>query len=273
MENKCILILLDGLNQEIGFEQLGFLNHLVEHGKATRLKGRAETPSNSRPNYEVIHTGVPTFENGITNNHCVQTSKEAHLFSKLKQKGRSTGAAAYYWISELYNHAPFDPLNDRIQLNTSKAIENGIFYSEDHYPDTHLFADGHYIIKRKNPDYMLIHSMNVDYAGHHYGSQSKEYRVAVNQVDTIMASFIPQWLEMGYQIIVMSDHGMDEWGLHGGTLDTHRDIPLFILSPQIKSGFLDRKVSQLEILSILEFLLGLRSDIPFGKELINDSMD
>lgn len=272
MKNKCILVLLDGLNQEIAFEQLGYLNHLVEHGQGTRLKGRAETPSNSRPNYEVIHTGVPTFENEITNNYSVKLSKEDNLFSKVKQAGGKTGAAAYYWMSELYNSAPFNPFTDRIQLGSGKLIDSGIFYSEDTYPDSHLFADGHYIIEKEQPNYMLVHSMNVDFAGHTHGSLSKEYRTAANAVDVIMANFIPKWLKMGYEIIVTSDHGMDEWGLHGGTLDVHRATPLFIFSHQIKAGFLDKEVSQLEISSIIEYLLGLKSSLAFGEEILNDNL-
>ena len=35
-------------------------------------------------------------------------------------------------------------MKDRIQFD--KAIENGIFYWEDHYPDSHLFADANYLL-------------------------------------------------------------------------------------------------------------------------------
>ena len=39
-------------------------------------------------------------------------------------------------------------LTDRYQLgNTAGLIENGIFYSQDDYPDSHLYADGDFLRK------------------------------------------------------------------------------------------------------------------------------
>jgi len=272
MQNKTILILLDGLNQKVGFEQLGYLNHLVEHSQATRLKGCAETPSNSRPNYEIIHTGIPTYKNGITNNYSNQPSKETNIFSIVKENGGKTGAAAYHWFSELYNSSPFNPFTDRMQFNSGKAIDFGIFYYEDHYPDSHLYADANYIISTEQPDYMLVHSMNIDDAGHKHGATSMEYNIAANAADVILASMIPKWRDLGYDIVVTSDHGMDEFGLHGGTLETHRATPLFILSDKIKKGFLDNEVSHLQLSSILLYLLGLKTELTI-KELLYDHLD
>ena len=47
----------------------------------------------------------------------VRLSNQTSLFHLAKSSGKTTAAAAYYWVSELYNHAPFHHFEDRIQLD------------------------------------------------------------------------------------------------------------------------------------------------------------
>src|SRR4051812_33362041 len=122
---KLIMITLDGCRYDIAIQQLGFLNHFVEKKLASRYKVISETPSNSRPLYEVLLTGVPTHENGIYTNYNVQMSKEQSIFSLTKDAGKTTAAAAYNWVSELYNRKPFSMFEDRIQHDEAKAIQHG----------------------------------------------------------------------------------------------------------------------------------------------------
>ena len=67
--------------------------------------------------------------------------------------------------------------------------------------------------------------MNIDAAGHRYTAVSKEYRKAVNQADQLIGLYLHDWLAAGYQVIVTADHGMDEYGLHGGSMAAHREVP------------------------------------------------
>lgn len=258
MQNKnVIMITLDGCRYDVAVQQLGILNHFVEKGLASRYKVLSETPSNSRPLYEVLLTGVPTYENGIYTNYKVRRSKEESLFSLMKEHNRTTAAAAYHWVSELYNSAPYSIFEDRIQHDETKNIQHGIFYSEDTYPDSHLFADAHHLIDTYRPEFMYIHSMNIDDVGHKFNGNSKEYHQAVCRIDTILGVYLPIWLEMGYQIVVTSDHGMDDFGIHGGTLSEHREVPLFIISDQCKRQIGSEVVEQLQVAPLICHLLGI----------------
>lgn len=255
LKNKVILIVLDGCRYDTAMEQMGYLNSLVLHGKAQSRKIIAEMPSNSRPLYEVLLTGTPMHQNGIYSNLTVKRSTQKSLFEMVKESGGKTGAASYYWISELYNRAPYNILTDRFQADDQQLIQRGIFYSEDDYPDSHVFADAHKIIIEFVPDFMLVHTMNIDDAGHKYTSASKEYMAKVNQADTLLAYFTPLWLEHGYQVIVTADHGMDELGMHGGSLPQHREVPFFLLNGD--TALPDEEyIPQLQLLSILTSLLG-----------------
>ncbi len=254
--DKLIVVILDGCRYDTAVAQLGFMNHLVEHEQASLLKVISEMPSNSRPLYEVLMTGVPTYENGIYSNYHARRSKEWSLFELVKQAGGKTGAAAYHWYSELYNQAPYNILVDRIQHQEERLIQHGIFYSEDSYPDSHLFADANYLVNQYQPDFLVVHSMNIDDAGHKFTANSREYTAAVNRADGLLAVCIPEWLQKGYQIVVTADHGMDEHGLHGGSLAAHREVPFYLISNK-REQLKEEPMPQLMAAPLFCWLLGI----------------
>jgi predicted AlkP superfamily pyrophosphatase or phosphodiesterase len=226
--DKLIVVVLDGLRYDSARKYLGYMEHLVEQGEVTCYQVRSELPSLSRPLYEVLLTGTPVAKNGITANHIVRLSREESVFHIATKAGLRTAAAAYHWVSELYNSAPFHLISDRHQHDESKPIQHGVFYFEDHYPDSHLFVDAEYLRIAYDPHFLYIHSMNIDDAGHKYGGESKQYEASVRAADGMLATLIPTWLSKGYRIIVTSDHGMNTIGQHGGTEPEERHVPLYI---------------------------------------------
>ena len=184
-----------------------------------------------------------------------------------KNAGLTTGGAVYFWVSELYNKAPFNRHTDRIRFGREDGglIDYGMFYWEDTYPDSHLFQDGEFIRKTYMPDFMMYHPMNTDPAGHNFGADSKEYAWKVADAGCYIADPIQGWLQDGYQVVVTADHGMDRRGIHCGTEDLQREVPLYICSPSVEKGrFEQESISQLNIAPLLCKLLG----IPKGKAMI-----
>jgi predicted AlkP superfamily pyrophosphatase or phosphodiesterase len=242
---KVIMVVLDGLRYDVAKASMGYLNHLLEVSKAACYKVKSELPSLSRPLYEVLLTGTPSSINGITGNQTVRLSNQKSIFHLAKEQGLITAAAAYYWVSELYNRAPFDRIEDREQHDINKAIQHGKFYFDDTYPDTHLFADAEVLRRQCDPDFLYIHPMGIDDTGHRYGGSSKEYRGKAMEADSILASLLPLWMEQGYEIVITSDHGMSDEGQHGGITAEEREVPLFIISPSIEPGIYDDILPQL----------------------------
>ncbi len=258
MSNKLIVVMVDGLRDDLARDNLGYIEHLVDSGLAARTAVRSELPSLSRPLYEVLLTGTPSSKNGITANSSVRLSKQESLFHLTKQNGLVNATASYYWVSELYHRAPFDFMQDREQRDMENPIQYGKFYWEDDYPDSHLLMDGEILRQQVNPDFLYIHSMNVDDIGHKFGSDSKEYRSRILRVDNYLSELIPVWRENGYQIVITADHGMSEWGLHGGTTDGERMVPLYIISEKMKKCRFDNVMPQLLFAPLMCHLM----DIP-----------
>lgn len=257
MSNKVIVVVVDGMRYDKAYDALGYLQHLVEIKQAALYKVKSELPSLSRPLYEVLLTGTPASTNGITTNQTVRLSKQKSLFHLTKEHGLRNAAAVYYWVSELYNRAPFDFVEDRFQMDETKPIQYGIFYWEDDYPDSHLMVDAEYLRRKYLPDFLYIHPMGVDLKGEQFGAESKEYREQILKVGSLLAQIVPIWRQEGYQILITSDHGMSETGNHGGTTSCERDVPLFVISEKIEAGVYDEVIPQLAFAPIVCQLLGI----------------
>jgi predicted AlkP superfamily pyrophosphatase or phosphodiesterase len=205
---RVILVVSDALRDDTAAHQMGYLQHLVEAGRATRFTVVAELPTMSRPLYETLHTGVPVSVHGVTNNRVVRRSTMPNVFGEAVRRGKTTGASAYWWFSELYNKVPYDPVGDREVDDPSLAIQHGRFYTEDNMPDREVFAAGATVVRKFEPDYVLIHPMGMDYLGEAHGADSPQYRNNAIFQDMILADLMPGWLESGYHVLVTADHGI-----------------------------------------------------------------
>lgn len=255
---KVALVLCDALRDDIAAEKMGFLEHLIETGQGTRFSVRGELPTLSRPMYETVHTGLPVTQHGIYSNQLVRRSTVPNVFEIAVLNGRTTAAAAHFWFSELYNRAPFDPIDDREVDDPSLPIQHGRFYLEDSFPDQDLFLAAASLVRKFSPDYLLVHPMGLDFIGDSVGSATPEYRNHAIVQDIILANLVPEWLQRGYTVLVSGDHGMSDDHSHGGTTPDVRRVPLYVLPPAGGgAGDTRQTVSQLQLAPTILTLLGL----------------
>jgi predicted AlkP superfamily pyrophosphatase or phosphodiesterase len=255
MNNKVIFVVLDGLNYQVAQNSMGYLSALIANHQATRYQVSCELPSLSRPLYECLLTGEPPAKSGIVNNQIVRLSQHSSVFSLAQAAGLTTAAAAYHWVSELYNISPYNLVRDRITNDKNLAIQHGIFYHLDHYPDEILFADAEYLRQQYQPDFLLIHPMNIDDAGHKFGLDSSAYRNSARDADIILSNYLPSWMALGYQIVITSDHGMSIDKNHGGSSKDECTVPLYLIGEQFSHR--ETTVKQIEICGLLCQLLGI----------------
>lgn len=261
---KVVLVLSDALRDDIAAQRMGYLEHLVEARLATRYTVRGELPTLSRPMYETVHTGLPAHEHGVVSNQIVRRSTVPNVFQAARDAGRTTAAAAYFWFSELYNRAPYSPLDDAEVDDEGLLIQHGRFYMEDDYPDKALFVTAGSLVRKYSPDYLLVHPMGMDYLGEKHGADSMEYRNNAIRQDMILANLIPEWLQRGYAVLVTGDHGISSDRSHGGTTDDVRLVPLYVILPHgTGKGNTRATVSQLQIAPTLLRLL----DVPIPSSM------
>jgi predicted AlkP superfamily pyrophosphatase or phosphodiesterase len=255
---KVIMVLSDALRYDTAVAGMGYLGHLVETKKASLYKVIGELPSMSRPMYETTHTGTAVSEHGVISNGVVRRSHMPNIFQSAVEAGKTTAAAAYYWFSELYNRAPYDPIDDREVDDESLLIQHGRFYTRDEYPDYELFNTAGMLVRKFSPDYLLVHPMGMDYQGETFGANSAQYRNQAIFQDMWLSTLIKEWTELGYTTLVTGDHGINDDKLHGGTTADVRDVPLFLIRPDVAGrGDTGEVVSQLQIAPTVCKLLGV----------------
>ena len=259
--SKVVLVICDGLGYRQARDWLGYLEGLVEAGSASVWKARTQLPSNSRPNYEALHTGLAPADHGIVANemHGIG-SASPHVFGIVSGAGLTTGAVAYHWFSELYNTGrTFDPMIDVECDDPGLPIQHGRFYFTDDHPDEHVFATAMRLTAVHQPDYLLVHPMGVDAVGHALGRPDPAYRLQVKKQDVLLSLAIPIWRAGGYSVIVTADHGHDHLQQHGGTTADERDVPIYLVdgSPGRQHS---EEVSTLSVAPTVLTLLGL--DVP-----------
>ena len=194
MSNKVILIVLEGLAYDTAEQCMGFVQALKEQGQTTLYKLQCELPSMSRPLYETILTGVTPALSGIVHNQVTRNSHQQSVFSLARQAGLTTAAAAFHWFSELYNRSPYEPIRDRHTVDTEQLIQYGSFYHDGNYPDSHLYLDAELLRRQHDPDFLLIHPMSIDEAGHHSGLDSAHYRNTARHSDKELSKYLPAWI-------------------------------------------------------------------------------
>lgn len=258
--NKVIFVMIDAQCYEHAALRAGFLEHLVAEGRAAKYRMISGLPSLSRPMYETLMTGLPACEHGIYVNKTIRPSRCENVFSLTRKNGLVNAAAAYSWFAELYGGCcPYDMYRDRFLPDGSGEICHGIFYSNDDYPDDHVYADAEFLRTTYHPDFLLIHPMGVDRKGHlSFSSASREYHRAVENTFEQITFLLDRWHKDGYDVVVTGDHGMDTYGMHGGDEPIQREVPLYIFSDAVAPGnYTDHTIPNLNIAPLLCRLLGI----------------
>lgn len=235
MANKVIMVVVDGLAYQTAVDQCGFLESLVEGGKARRWKMRCTLPTLSAPIYETLHTGTVPHEHGITSNDNLRLSTSNHVFGEVRKAGKTTGAVANAYFSVLYNQEPYVHRRDMEVNDESLTIQHGRFYDDKNHSsyniglpsDIDLFNMVNLVTDRYSPDYLLYHNCSCDSIGHVFGCDSPQYKKSAWMIDDQFAQNLQEWVADGYRVFITADHGFTNFGHHGGTTDDVRYVAFY----------------------------------------------
>ncbi|MBV8471283.1 MAG: alkaline phosphatase family protein [Burkholderiaceae bacterium] len=224
-QHKLVLLLPDGLRDDTARGYMGYLQAMLEAGRASWSTLSCELPSLSRPLYATLITGQRPLDHGIISNAQPGQRVAATLFDCLDENGLRSAVAAYHWFYELLAGEVFEPLRHRHAL-PGRGVVGASWYFEDEYPDSHLLADAEHLRALHQPDFLLVHPMGPDHAGHQHGGESTAYALSARKLDMLLAHAVPAWHAQGYDVLLTSDHGMHADRMHGGPLREEREVPL-----------------------------------------------
>jgi predicted AlkP superfamily pyrophosphatase or phosphodiesterase len=240
MDNKLLLIILDGVPWRNFRRLFGNLEGWVDSGEARVWKHRAVLPSISASCYASIHTGVSPQVHGCTGNGNVFRLSQPDVFSQVRAGGGITGGVAHSFWSEFFNRHPFNHVRDvEYDEPDSNTINHGRFHTMAGYghdnqmtpSDADLFAKLTNLSQRFGLNYGMLHTCTLDCMGHRFFHESNQMDRACFVMDEMLAPYIPKWRAAGYEVIVTADHGQDERGHHGGRSELQQDTALYYFGP------------------------------------------
>jgi predicted AlkP superfamily pyrophosphatase or phosphodiesterase len=240
MNNKLLLIILDGVPWRNWRSLFGNLEGWVDSGDAQMWKMRSVLPSISASCYASIHTGVAPAVHGSTGNANVFRIDMPDIFSQVRLAGGTTGAVTHSYWSEFFNRAPFDPVRDiEYDEPESTSINHGRFHTMSGYghnnqmtpSDADLFATLTMLSERFDLNYGVLHTCTLDSMGHRFTHECTPMDHACFVMDEMLAPYITRWRDAGYEVIVTADHGQNERGHHGGRGETQQDVALYYFGP------------------------------------------
>ncbi len=240
MDNKLLLIILDGVPWRDWTRLFGNLEGWVASGHAQRWRMRSVLPSISASCYASIHTGVSPQEHGVTGNSNVFKLDHPDIFSEVRKAGGVTGAVTHSFWSEFFNRHPFDFIRDiEYDEPESNSINHGRFHtmtgaghgSTMTPSDVDLFATLTNLCHRFDLDYGILHTCTLDSLGHKFGHDCTGFDSACFVMEEMLSPFIPKWIDAGYEVIVTADHGQTDRGHHGGHEDLQQDFGLYYFGP------------------------------------------
>ncbi|WP_083099580.1 alkaline phosphatase family protein [Pseudophaeobacter leonis] len=236
MDNKVLLIILDGVPWRNFRRLFGNLEGWVDSGDARVWKLRAVLPSISASCYASIHTGVAPAEHGCTGNGNVFKLSHKDVFSQVREGGGTTAAVAHSFWSQFFNRHPFDYVRDiEYDEPDSSSINHGRFHTMTGYgqanqmtpSDVDLFGTLTNLCLRFGVNYGMLHTCTLDSMGHRFFHDCQEMDHACFVMDEMLAPFITQGRKLGYEVIVTADHGQDERGHHGGRSPLQQETALY----------------------------------------------
>lgn len=259
MAEHVYLILVDGLRADT-LERMPYTRSLADQGSVGLFTVPA--PTFSRPAYTRIITGACSSINGISSNNQEKKLFAPTLFGLAQGEGLKTGLSAYRWYYDLLFGPPYRTgEEDENRLIRERApLQYGYFYDDfnGNYDDAEIFARGIETMTLDNPNFLLVHTMEVDEMGHRHGGVSPEYLEAALLNDRCIEEFVRQIPSPEESVIIITgDHGHIDSGGHGGLEKEAVEIEVVFYGKGVAPGRLPDGYTQLDLAPTIAALLGL----------------
>lgn len=243
---NIILIVLDGATREYLYDER-IAENIVKRWRKNGIRytrASCMLPTVSAPNYFSLISGAPPFIHGVINNsrRFPRYQKIGTVFDHLNAHGISSAVIGFNWYKDMLGgKTAYYPVECCEKSDSPEVIQSAMR-----------------LIESGLPSFTLIHFLAPDNAAHQSGSDGR-YRRAISEIDGLIEDMLGK-LDERYPdslVMVMSDHGMNSDGHHGGSDPDSLMIPLYVLGRNLENREIDRPVYNLAISPTVSALLGI----------------
>lgn len=216
--NPVLLISLDGYRHDYTKKYSPkFLSQFAKSG--TQLKSLVPAyPTKTFPNHLSIATGRYPMNHGIVANHfyAPDLNQSYSLRDRKAVKNSDFYLATPIWsaVEEqgLRSATLFWPGSEAEISGQRPSYWYDYIHTMPHEARTKQIIEWLKLPQKERPYFITLYFPDVDSAGHHYGTNSKEVKEAILKVDKTLESFIATARKIvpNLNIIIVSDHGMKD---------------------------------------------------------------
>jgi len=255
---QVVVVLIGGLRYDASLE-MPFLNTLREQGLDARCTGDYPSYSQSAWTTLISGAGPEIGDAPLVNLPYEQLSflTVDGLFTEAKRANLTTALVGFHWWERMI---PEQVLDRRFFVSTTDA------QSDLQVTETALELMGHL-----PPNLLLIHLSEVTGAAQAYGTDSREYRSAVQNADSHLREIAQVMSLTRNVLIVTSDHAYLADGGHGGGDREVVITPLVMVGARIAQGSHDG-IRQVDIAPTVAALLGLAVPSAAQGDILFDSI-
>jgi hypothetical protein len=209
-------------------------------------------PSFSLPGWTVIGTGAWQEQSGIASNFTEDAIALDTIVLALQRAGRMTAIVGSDGWDQLYASG----VNE---IRIFDDPEGGYTdYASLERGDDRILAAAQEVLA-STPDFLLVHFLGPDNAGHGWGAQSEEYQWISVYDDNLIATLLEGVDLSTSTVLVTADHGHIDRGGHGGGEPEVLEVPFVGAGSGLRPGVYP-SATQADLAATISVLLG--SGIP-----------
>ncbi len=201
LSGRLVLVIVDGMREDVSRAQMATLNRLRAYGSDFTLT--VPQPSLSFPNWTTILTGAPQVISGVTTNWYDGRVLAPTLMDMAHLAGRRVEVVGPHAFSPLFGVVPGPYVSLRA-------------WPEGGYLSGTLIDDALQIAKVTDPQLVIVHLPDLDEAGHSHGGASKQFAEVAHKIDIDLGRLVSGLQRTDTTFVVVADHGHIDSGGHGG---------------------------------------------------------
>ncbi len=246
---RVILIVIDGCRADrLAEARTPFLDRLAAEGLACEDM-RTVYPARTVTAFTSMLTGATPRVHGMRSNFVPSLGAKCEsIFDVLEQRGMRGRLAGIAHLVDSFGE---------------EAVETVTAVTPNEEIDDALVARAREVMRRDDPELLVLQTLSVDQTGHARGSYYPEYLERIEATDRLLEEFVGWCRAEGYldgaTLIVTSDHGQGRGiGGHGHLTEPERRVPFIAWGEGVPRGVrIEDDRSLLDVAPTLAYYLGV----------------
>ena len=249
ISRRFIAIVIDGRRADRLVEaNTPFIDRLGREG-ADYTNASTVYPARTVTGFSSMFTGAPPKVHGLSSNFVPSLGVKCEsIFDVLRASGLTGKLVGIAHLVDAFGE---------------RDVETVTAVTHNDEIDDALTARARAVVRRDDPDLLVLQLLSVDQTGHARGSYNSEYLAKIEESDRIIRQFLEWCASVGYlqdaAVLITADHGQGIGiGGHGHMSPPERYVPCILWGAGVeRTGPIDEPRSVMDVAATVAYYLGV----------------